>query len=570
MNKHYRGILVASITILLSVQAIYSIVPWPENISSRNTQIKSALNYINRAKPPSPVRNIAEYEPMEATLIRYPLRIPVELVKDLAEDIPLYCYTGASQQSQATQTFTNAGVKMSNVIYIDLKSVDFWPRDHGPWYIAYGQEKIGIVDFIYEENWNAPEVDDMPNIIGKLLDVPRFKMNITTAGGNFMTDGWGNAFSSDKVKRINKSLNDAQIYAQFKDYCGIEKYHMLKDPNSGDSNLDHVDCWAKYLTPDKVIIRKVPSNHQDYNNLEKVVDYFKNLTSAYGTSFKIHRVTSVGSNEAYTNSLIINNKVFVPFSNSSNDAPALEVYKKAMPGYIVKGYKYNGWKNLDALHCRVKDLADRGMLYIKHIPLHDTIVGSGNGVSLEMTIIAYSKKSLISDSCVVYYKQKDENDFKSVKLSSQSGNSYKAVIPDFSKNGEVQYYIHVADESGRRENQPYIGAPDPHAFYYVKSESIVLTTQEISKKQQKFFHCWDPFASQTTITWNIPVVEKNAKLCIYSTRGRLVREWSIRVFSGKIVWDGTTQTGGNVSAGMYLYSLQNGSNINTKKMRFIR
>lgn len=226
MNIYCKNVLIASIGVLFSAQAIYSIVPWPENVSFRNNaQFESTKEYNNRPKPPSPVRNIAEFEPMEATLIRYPLKIPVELVKDMAEDLPLYCYTGASQQSQATQTFTNAGVKMSNVTYIDLKSVDFWPRDHGPWYIAYGQEKIGIVDFIYEENWNAPEVDDMPNIIGKLVNMSTFKMGIKTAGGNFMTDGWGNAFSSDKVKKIN-SLSENQIHAQFKDYCGIEKYHM--------------------------------------------------------------------------------------------------------------------------------------------------------------------------------------------------------------------------------------------------------------------------------------------------------------------------------------------------------
>ncbi|MDZ7777165.1 MAG: hypothetical protein U5L09_16890 [Bacteroidales bacterium] len=41
----------------------------------------------------------------------------------------------------------------------------------------------------------------------------------------------------------------------------------------------------------------------------------------------------------------------------------------------------------------------------------------------------------------------------------------KPVFRFFEEATEVYYYIHAADESGRSENHPYIGAYDPHDFY---------------------------------------------------------------------------------------------------------
>ena len=37
---------------------------------------------------------------------------------------------------------------------------------------------------------------------------------------------------------------------------GIDTYHVIPDPN--DTYIDHIDCWGKYLSPTKVIIREVP------------------------------------------------------------------------------------------------------------------------------------------------------------------------------------------------------------------------------------------------------------------------------------------------------------------------
>ena len=50
-----------------------------------------------RTDPPqAPVRNIAEYEPMQGVLIRYPFGISTSLIREMAEDVVIYCLVSSS------------------------------------------------------------------------------------------------------------------------------------------------------------------------------------------------------------------------------------------------------------------------------------------------------------------------------------------------------------------------------------------------------------------------------------------------------------------------------------------
>ena len=62
------------------------------------------------------------------------------------------------------------------------------------------------------------------------------------------------------------------------------------------------------------------------------LDYFENIPNSYGEPWQIFRAYTP-SNQPYTNSLILNEKVLVPIMNSSWDDDALAVYEDALPGY---------------------------------------------------------------------------------------------------------------------------------------------------------------------------------------------------------------------------------------------
>ena len=68
--------------------------------------------------PPTPIRNVSEYERMEGILIRYPLGISTSLIAEMAEDVTVYCLVSSSYQSSAYNSMNNAGVNMDHVEFV--------------------------------------------------------------------------------------------------------------------------------------------------------------------------------------------------------------------------------------------------------------------------------------------------------------------------------------------------------------------------------------------------------------------------------------------------------------------
>ena len=78
------------------------------------------------------VRFPAEFEPMQAVTIRYPLGIPTSLVKQLSERTKVYVIVTSSQQNTARNTLQNAGCTMSNITFYNMSTDSYWVRDYAP------------------------------------------------------------------------------------------------------------------------------------------------------------------------------------------------------------------------------------------------------------------------------------------------------------------------------------------------------------------------------------------------------------------------------------------------------
>ena len=65
--------------------------------------------------PPTPIRNIAEFEPMQGVLIRYPFGISTSIIKEMAEDVIVYCLVSSGSQNSANNSMNNACLNMDNV-----------------------------------------------------------------------------------------------------------------------------------------------------------------------------------------------------------------------------------------------------------------------------------------------------------------------------------------------------------------------------------------------------------------------------------------------------------------------
>ncbi len=423
---------------------------------------KLRLHEIDRMReatepPAQPARNIAEYEPMSAALVRFPLGIPVSLVALMSEEIEVVSIVAdQATMNQAMSTYQNNGVNMDNCSFLLAPTNSIWTRDYGPWFIFNNDNEIGIMDFEYDRP--RPFDNAIPGLFAAENDINYYHMGLVHTGGDYMTDGMGISASTSAAYSVNNNYTPAQVDSIMNLYLGIEHYHVVPNIHGG---LSHIDTWAKFLAPDKIMIREVAPDHPYYTHAEQAVAYFESQISSYGTPFRVYRVYTP-NNEPYANTLILNNRVFVPITGSEWDDAAVASFEAAMPGYEVHGIFYNYWHSNDALHCRVKDIADGDMLYIHHQPV---IANQQHHLDHEIRarIIPMSGEDLYADSLRVYYRI-DEGEFEYELMTHDEGHWYTAYIPQQDIGAEIHYYIRAADASGRGENHPYIGPYDPHGF----------------------------------------------------------------------------------------------------------
>ncbi len=438
-----------------------------------NSNYLANKDFVPTAPPIAPVRAVAEFEKMQGVIVAYPFGISVALIKEMAEDVIVYtlCASQSAENSVRNQ-YQAAGVNLNHCVFVRATTDSYWTRDFGPWYVVNGDNNIGINDFPY--NRPRPNDDIVPNIMATHFSIPRYGMNVTHTGGNYMTDGMGVAASTTIVLEENPQLTTAEVKQYFLDYLGVSTYHIIEDPNN--TYIDHIDCWGKFLDVDKILLRSVPTSHPQYAEIEAVVDYFEQQTSSYGTPYQIYRVYTP-QNQPYTNSLILNNKVFVPITSSQWDDEAIATYQQAMPGYEVLGFT-GTWESTDALHCRTNGVADLGMLYIRHIPLSGNQPFQ-NGYSIDAQIIPYSHLGINTDSVFVKYSVRD-GEYQSVPMTYVTGNTYHASIPVQDMGSKIEYYIIAADSSGRHQTHPFIGEAAPHTFV-VGSQLFAHISTDISE-----------------------------------------------------------------------------------------
>lgn len=423
------------------------------------------VNFVQTDPPTGTPRFVAEFEPMQGVLIRYPLGIPESLVVQLANNCHVYCVVSSSYQSGAQNTFQNAGVNMNNVTFVNAPTDSYWVRDYGPWYIFEDREPA-IVDNVY--NRPRPNDDNVSGVFANFWNIPMYGMNLEHTGGNMMEDGRGHGVSDELVVQEN-GYNEANVREKMRDYLGIDPYHITIDPQ-GDY-IAHVDCWGKYLAPDKILIARLPQSNPRYQYYEEVAEYFETTNCCWGYPYKVYRVDEPGGYTLapYTNSLILNHSVYVPLgTNSTYNTNALAVYQEAMPGYEIVGVENNnysiGWENTDALHCRTRGVMDFDMLFVDH---RNVIFGEQEWqefIPVVSKFIAYSGEALKADSLLVYYSI-DGGAYQTAHMTP-TGNpdEYVGYITGYQGGSEIDYYVFGADESGHRYQQPVFGELDPHHF----------------------------------------------------------------------------------------------------------
>jgi len=473
MKKNY---LIVILTLLFASNGLFSQQLSPEELlrgrwlSQEEYNNRGNLNILEPSDAPEgPINPVAEFEPMQGVLIAYPFGIPMELIVEMSEIVNLTTIVASSGQATSlSNSYESAGVNMDHVDFLIEPHDTYWTRDYGPWFIKE-EDQISIVNFTY--NRPRPDDDIMPVNVANMLGIPYYNMPVIHTGGNYMCDGFGIAAQTELVYEEN-TMSDDLVDQYMEDYLGVTENFVIDDP-LGDY-IKHIDCWGKFLDVDKVLVAEVPESDPRYDDYEAAANYFATRNCAYGYPFEVVRVYAPGDypNTPYTNSLILNNKVFLPITGSQWDDEAIATYEEAMPGYEIvpiddAGY---GWLNSDALHCRTHEIADVGMLKITHIPYHGEQEFGGEPYFVEAKIYPYSGAELYSDSLILYVKI-NNGEFEPLVMEPMADYIYTQNI--WANLGDtVYYYIHAADASGRSENLPYVGEADPFMFTVENGEFL--------------------------------------------------------------------------------------------------
>ncbi len=444
------------------------------NITSNATNhpnLSVPVSFTIQANPyPVEPRFVAEWEPAVGSIIAYSggFGLPYPMIADLSTRGQLYVVVTSGTQNTANSLLSSNGVTMSNVSFIVRDGVNtYWTRDYGPWTIMDASNQMSIVDFRY--NRVRPYDDVLNEYLDDYFGLGFYYLPLVATGGNVMTDGNGKMMSTTLIQSENDGVQTApvteydytvtEIEGLVENYLGVEDYYTFTDPLA-NSSIDHIDCHAKLLDVDKVMIARVPSSHANYTALEAVVDTWEAKTSSYGTPYQIFRVDQTNSNEPYSNSFIFNGKIYVPQWNSTAsaaDLAAIAAYRAAMPGFTVQGYYNSSFLSDDAAHCRVNTIFDEQMIHVWHVPPSTATANSTIALNVEFT----HTNALDQSGTYIAYKHGSGGTWQYATLSHVSGDVWTASVPTPAYGETLYYHILATDTTARTCKLPLCGANDP-------------------------------------------------------------------------------------------------------------
>lgn len=469
------------------------------------TRVNEIGTYQNGTDPPPEgVRNPGEFEPATGIMVRWPLGVPYDFLVDVSNNSELWVIVSSGQQASAQSALTSAGVNMSNTDFIIASTNSIWVRDYGPWFIVLPDGTQGIFDYDY--NRPRPLDDLIPQVIGDEWGIPVYISDIIHTGGNYMSGGLGESMSTNLVY-VEDPNPDSWVDQQMEDYLGVTDYTVFEDPQS--SYIDHIDCWTKMLSPDRIMVLQVPPYHGDYAALEAVADLIAASPSPYGTPWNVYRVFSTGT-EGYVNGLIHNDTYYMPVWNTENDSPAAVSFSEALPGYTITPIYYSQFVDTDALHCRSRNVMDRYMLELLHTPVNS----EQSGYPVPVTAFIRPNPANTLTSATVYYRV-NSGSFSQLNMSPAGSNNYVANIPGQSDGDFVEYYIRAEDSSGRVSAHPQYAPESWFNSYTVLSTGISGGSEGVFNLPEML--SGNPFSSVMVFTG-----EPGTRFAVYDSTGRLV------------------------------------------------
>lgn len=424
----------------------------------------------------SEVRTMAEWEEIQALTITWTsyqstLR---EIVR--AARLETQVYIVCSDSVVVKNYLTSNSIPLSNIHYIIAPYNSVWFRDYGQNTIyTAGDDSLALVDWIY--NRPRPKDDTIPSVLARTLGIPIYETttapwNLIHTGGNFMSDGFGTAFSSNLVIDENPLLTPAQIDTIMKHFMGIDTYIKMQVlPYDG---IHHIDMHMKLLDEETLLIGQYPVGVADGPQIEANLQYvLSNFTSVYGTPYKVVRIPMPpdqwgdypdqnGDYTTYTNAVFVNKTVILPTYYQQYDTTAIRIWQEALPGYNIVPVNCNSIIQASgAIHCITHSVGVNDPLVIRHQALPNTT----------NTTTPYQVDALIRhrsgiQTATLYWTTDTAQAWQTATLNTNAQpNGFTGFIPAQPAGTTIYYYIEATAVSGKTQVRPM---PAPAGWWKFK------------------------------------------------------------------------------------------------------
>jgi agmatine/peptidylarginine deiminase len=465
----------------------------PNYATDAEQKLISELNFKSPVPTPPPtasVRAAAEWEEIEYLVITWEPSFPniLRQIVDVAVDECKVIIVTQNETSVASY-LSGSGIDLTNVTFLDVPWNSIWMRDYaGNTVYTDDVGERALVDWIY--NRPRPSDNVIPSAHASLIGSPIYITNsgtndLVNTGGNYMSDGLGNAFASELILEENEPGNpygvspktEAQIDDIMFNYMGIEDY--IKMETLPYDAIHHIDMHMKLLDEETILVSEYPTGVADGPQIQENIEYvLSNFNSPFGTPYRIEWIPAPPSTSGshpdtggyyrtFSNSIFINGSVIVPTYRPDVDADALAKYEELLPGYNVVGIDVdNPGENLIALfgaiHCITHSIGVENPLWIVHQPLREAQEG-----------ITYSLDAMIKhnsgiNQAKVFWRNVGETSYNEIAMTATGGDNWNANLFVDSLE-DIEYYIWAAANSGKQLTRPIVA---PEGYWRVAVSTL--------------------------------------------------------------------------------------------------
>ncbi len=420
--------------------------------------------------PYTKLRNAAEWEEIQTLVITWTsfTAIHREIIKaaQLETKVTIICSDSNTVKSNLT---TNL-VPLTNLKYIVAPFNSIWIRDYFG-NSVYGKyvDSLILVDWIY--NRPRPLDDVIPTVVANNMNIPIYETKVAPndlihTGGNYMSDGFGTAFSSQLTDNENPTHTAADIDTIMKKFMGINRY--IRFPVLPYDGIHHIDMHMKLLDEETLLFGQYPTGIADGPQIEANLQYIlSNYNSVFGTPYKVVRIPmpkdknnkwpnqSGGWYCTYTNGVFVNKTYIFPTYYQQYDTTAFRILKQNLPGYKVVGIDCdNGTSPIisqsGAIHCITHCVNTNDPLLISHQP-RPASCDTGNYLIkakiMHKSGITSAKTFWTTDTLLGYTQT-------NMTLVNAQTNEYACNIPAQAAGDTVYYYIGATAVNGKTMTRP--------------------------------------------------------------------------------------------------------------------